>query len=294
MSLPTSILLPTTTCSPVIEEIAMQLTSSDELLIICDDETDPVASHAVEFSNTQLIVAGEPTGCSGKATASATGMEAASHDRIVWTDDDFRHPPDWLIKLHEEYERFGPISELPFFVGMDPLSLLFEPIYALGGTVGMYTSNKVWGGAVMFERDDLDSDTFLRDLRQTVSDDVLLSEYLDVTPASRVRRVEIGGTIRETLERHARFTQIIYRHSPLCIAFLGIVTSILTLFCLLVPFSYGGHHDASCRWCVRQLRHSELDDALSLSSYRPPSSAHGLCARTPNFCLGRTMLPLAQ
>lgn len=123
MPAPTSVLLPTTRRSPVIEEITTQLTSSDELLIICDYETDPVA----ELDNTRLVVAGEPTSCSGKANAIAAGMDAASNERIVWTDDDFHHPPEWLTELHEAYDRSGPISELPFFVGADGLSLLLEP-----------------------------------------------------------------------------------------------------------------------------------------------------------------------
>nr|WP_310908040.1 hypothetical protein [Natrinema sp. 1APR25-10V2] len=87
----------------------------------------------------------------------------------------------------------------------------------------------------MFERDDLDADTFLQDLRRTVSDDGLLSEYLDITPLNRVRHVEIGGTIRETLERHVRFTQIVHRHNPRDTVFMGVVTAALALFCLLAP-----------------------------------------------------------
>ena len=47
----------------------------------------------------------------------------------------------------------------------------------------------------MFERDDLDQDAFLQGLRRTVSDDGLLSEYLDATSLKRVRRVKISGTI---------------------------------------------------------------------------------------------------
>lgn len=31
-------------------------------------------------------------------------MEAARHDRLVWTDDDFHHPPDWLATLSADYE----------------------------------------------------------------------------------------------------------------------------------------------------------------------------------------------
>jgi hypothetical protein len=38
---------------------------------------------------TPIVVAGEPEGCSGKANTIVTGMEVATHDLVVWTDDDF-------------------------------------------------------------------------------------------------------------------------------------------------------------------------------------------------------------
>lgn len=112
-------------------------------------------------------------------------MRAARNDRIVWTDDDFHHPPDWLARLHAWYERRGPVTEVPFFVGRDPLALLLEPIYALGGTLGIYVNDVVWGGAVMFKRTNPDEAAFLRDLRRSVSDDGILTEHLDVTSLRR-------------------------------------------------------------------------------------------------------------
>lgn len=238
MSPPTSVLLPTTEPSPVVDELASQLGPDDELLVVCDHESDPVADAVTEMENVRLVVAGDPAGCSGKANAIAVGMEAAANDRFVWTDDDFHHPRDWLSELHDAYDRHGPVSELYFFVGTDPLSLLLEPIYAIGGTLGTHANDKAWGGSVMFERDDIDVDAFLDELRRTVSDDGLLSEYLDATSLKRVRRVEIGGTIRETLERHVRFTQIVHRHDPLDTVFIGLVTTALAAFCLLSPL-YG-------------------------------------------------------
>ena len=239
MSPPTTVLLPTTRQSPIIEEIATQLSPADELLVICDNETDPVADSDDEFENVRIVVAGEPTGCSGKANAITTGMEEATHDRVVWTDDDFHHPPDWLAAFHETYDERGPVSELYFFIGSDLLSTLLEPIYAIGGTLGTYTNDKAWGGSVMFERDDLDCESFLRDLRRTVSDDGLLSEYLDTTSLNRIRRVKIGGTIRETLERHVRFTQIVHQHNPRDTVVMSVITSLLALFCLFVPIYAG-------------------------------------------------------
>ena len=38
-------------------------------------------------------------------------MEAPCHDRLVWTDNDFHHPPDWLATLNADYEEYGPVSE---------------------------------------------------------------------------------------------------------------------------------------------------------------------------------------
>ncbi|WP_255150206.1 glycosyltransferase [Halorarius halobius] len=239
MAPPTTVLLPTTTESPVIEELAAQLDGADELLVICDHETDPAAEYAPRFRNTRVVVAGDPSGCSGKAHAIATGMEEASHDRVVWTDDDFHHPPGWLDAFHEAYETHGPVSELYFFEGTGPLSTLLEPIYAIGGTLGTYADDRAWGGAVMFERDDLDWGSFCRDLRRTVSDDGLLSEYLDTTSLKRVRRVEIGGNYRETLERHVRWMQIVRRHDPLDVVVLGAVTTLLAALCLVVPVFAG-------------------------------------------------------
>ncbi|MFC6727023.1 glycosyltransferase family 2 protein, partial [Halobium palmae] len=157
------------------------------------------------------------------------------HDRIVWTDDDFRHPPDWLADLRRDYERHGPVTELPFFVGRDPLSIVSEPLYALGGTLGVYVSGKAWGGGVLFDRDDLDEDAFLADLRRTVSDDGTLSEYLDVTPLKRTRRVPVGGTTKESLERHVRFVQIVRRHEPRDLAVMTLATCLVAAAAVLFP-----------------------------------------------------------
>lgn len=234
---PASVVLPTVEWTPACREVADQLGPEDELLVVCDDATDPVARRDADLPDrTRLVFAGEPESCSGKANAIAAGMEVGRNDRIVWTDDDFHHPPDWLDRLHEDYESHGPVTELPFFVGRDPLATLLEPTYALGGTAGVYAGDNAWAGAVMFERDDLDEDAFLRDLRRTVSDDGLLGERLDVTPLRRTRRVEIGGTSRETLERHVRFVQIVRRHDPVGMAVMVAAATLATIVCLLVPF----------------------------------------------------------
>ena len=100
------------------------------------------------------------------------------------------------------------------FIGRDPLPVLLEPLYASADSLGIYLSNRIWSGAVIFERDDIDGAAFLDELRQTVSDDGLLVEYLQVTTVDRTRIVPIGGTIRETVERQVQWTQILRWHFP--------------------------------------------------------------------------------
>ena len=234
---PTSVLLPTREWTPACREVTAQIRPADQLLVVCDDETDPVTDHSGELpEGVELVHAGRPSGCSGKANAIAAGMRAADHERIVWTDADFHHPPDWLDRLQADYREHGPVTELPFFVGQDPLSVVLEPIYVLGGTFGTYVGGIAWGGAVVFERADLDQAGLLSDLYRTVSDDAVLSEHLDVTPIRRTRVVPVGGSIRETAERHVRFTKIIRWHDPDGLTAMSVVAALTTIAALIAPF----------------------------------------------------------
>ncbi|MEZ3163062.1 glycosyltransferase [Halorubrum sp. RMP-47] len=232
---PTSVLLPTVSWTDACDEVAAQLRPKDELLIIHDNEDDSVSSREGLPDSVRLICAGDPVRCSGKANAIAAGMEAANHDRLVWTDDDFHHPSNWLNQLHQDYAEYGPTTELPSFVGQDPLAVLLEPIYALGGTLGTYIGDHAWGGAVIFDRSDLDGARFLSELRQTISDDGLLGEHTDVNSVQRVRRVPMGGSLRQTLERHIRFNQIFATHDPTVAKFsFGVLVAAL-IGCVLFP-----------------------------------------------------------
>ncbi|WP_245810721.1 glycosyltransferase [Halorubrum halodurans] len=233
---PTSVLLPTVRWTDACAEVAAMLRADDELLVIADDADDPVADRRGETDDgVRVVLAGEPEGCSGKANAIAAGMETARHDRIVWTDDDFRHPPGWLDDLHADYERRGPTTELPVFVGRDPLGVLLEPAYLVGGTLAVAAGGIAWGGAVVFERDDLDEAALVADLRRTVSDDGTLSEHLAVTPTRRTRIVPAGGSVRASLERSVRFLWIVRYHVPRASAVnVGLAAAFATL-CLAAP-----------------------------------------------------------
>ncbi|WP_283402620.1 glycosyltransferase [Halorubrum sp. DM2] len=269
-SAPISVLLPTVRWTDACDEVADQLrgpeafdedagidvdgdagieadrgVTGDELLVICDSPDDPVADRRGDLpSRVEVVVAGEPEGCSGKANAIATGMETAANDRICWTDDDFHHPPTWLATLDADYERRGPTTEIPVFVGRDPLARLFEPAYVIGGTLAVSTSGTAWGapgiawgGAVIFERDDLRDGTaaLLRDLRRTVSDDGTLSDHLDVAAVDRTRQVLAGGSLRGSLERFVRFLTITRYHAPVATAFNVLLGVAMAALCLLAP-----------------------------------------------------------
>jgi hypothetical protein len=125
---------------------------------------------------TPIVVAGEPEGCSGKANTIVTGMDVATHDLVVWTDDDFYHPSDWLDQLRADYEQQGPTTEIPLFVGRDPL----EPVYAQV-SVFIATPAGDCGGALMF---DPTEEALLAELRQTTSDDVTVNGYIEFQPHS--------------------------------------------------------------------------------------------------------------
>ena len=260
---PVSVLLPTVRWTEACDEVAAQLRgpeafageeggeadgggdavrdadrAADELLVICDSPADPVAARRGDLPDrVRVLIAGEPEGCSGKANAIAAGMEAAANDRIAWTDDDFRHPPDWLATLDADYDREGPTTEVPVFVGLDPLARLFEPAYVIGGTLAVSVGGIAWGGAVIFERGDLrDGETaFRRDLRRTVSDDGTLSEHLDVAAADRTRKVRAGGSLRGSLERFVRFLTITRYHAPAAAAFNVVLGVAMAALCLVAP-----------------------------------------------------------
>lgn len=155
---------------------------------------DPVIKRSGDLHNRARIrVAGEPESCSGKANAIITGMEAATHDIKVWTDDDFHHPPDWLDQLKTDYEKQGPTTEIPLFVGRDPLSYLLEVLYA---QVSLFIATPAgnWGDALVFDRtEDIDEEALLADLRQIISDDATVNEHVRFTTVQRTRRTFVWG-----------------------------------------------------------------------------------------------------
>jgi CTP:molybdopterin cytidylyltransferase MocA len=202
-----SIVLPTTEWTAGADDVVAALRPDDELLVVCDDEADPVREAAPDRAT--VIVAGEPEDCSGKANAVATGLERADQEVVVLTDDDVSRPDvDWVDRLVERARAHGAATEVPVFVGGRFWAPL-EPAMALFGSVGVAHGGNVWGGGCAFDRSRLDEASVVRDLRRTVGDDNLLSEHVEDPWAytDRPRQVPVDGSLSGVRDRLARFAK---------------------------------------------------------------------------------------
>jgi len=199
--------------------MAAQLQEGDELFVICDTENDPVASHDPP-EGVEILVAGEPEGCSGKANAMAYGMERATNDRFVWTDADFERDEEWLNQLVTAGERHGPATAVPFWYGNGAWSIP-EPWTVMFSTLLIYygigsTGNIGWGGGLTFTREELNitAEQLAEELRQVLSDDGLLSQHINGFHAvkSMVTPVEVPGDVQPTYARLIRFNRLTHIH----------------------------------------------------------------------------------
>lgn len=96
------------------EELHQQLDDDDELILVCDTESDPLFNHEGS-ENAKIMAAGEPEGCSGKCNALAYGLEKASKEYVVCTDGDFSHPDGWLNSVKESLETGSFVTTPNFF-----------------------------------------------------------------------------------------------------------------------------------------------------------------------------------
>ncbi|WP_224332425.1 glycosyltransferase [Haloprofundus halobius] len=233
-----SVILPTTTWTDSCESLAAQLGSDDELLVVCDRPTDPVASHDPP-SGVRILVAGDPVRCSAKANALAYALERIDREqeRIVLTDDDVPRDDEWLARMKSLGEEHGAVSALPAFVG-DGWWRPFEPFLLFVVTLAVWVANAPWGGGVTFRRDQLDLDAYVAELRRTVSDDSLLWEHLGdevTTLRSELTLVPVEGDPRTVHDRLVRFVKIVTVPNPRERAVAFVSVSLVGLFCLLAP-----------------------------------------------------------
>ncbi|SDK34266.1 glycosyltransferase [Natronorubrum texcoconense] len=229
-----SIILPTHRWTPAAEIVVDTLRDDDELLVVCDSHEDPVVDDAP--SRATVVTAGEPVGCSGKANALATGMERASDEIVVWTDDDVSREDGWLERLVTHARETGAATEVPVFVG-GGLWRLFEPAMVVLGTSGTASGNYVWGGGVAFDRTELDESALLADLRRTVGDDTLLSTYVDDVwvDTDHVRPVHVDGSPEGVYNRIARFGKTSAFFEPVQTGVLFAISLVFVVVTLVFP-----------------------------------------------------------
>jgi hypothetical protein len=214
-----TVLLPTVEWTDACDQTAAQLRNDDELFVICDTEEDPVTNHNPP-DGVEILTAGEPEGCSGKANALAYGMERATNERFVWTDADFGRDGDWLDRLVAAGKEHGPATAVPFWYGNGAWSL-FESWTMMFSTLLIYfgigaTGNIGWGGGLTFTSEELNVtvDELVAELRQVLSDDGLLSQHIDdFHPIkSMVTPVEVPGDLASTYARLVRFNRLTHVH----------------------------------------------------------------------------------
>ncbi|RDI72571.1 glycosyltransferase [Halopelagius longus] len=204
-----SVILPSNRWTDGAADVAADVREDDELLVVCDSENASVVSDAPD--EVTVLVAGDPEGCAGKANALAYGMERATHDVVVWTDDDVSRDSGWRDRLVSMARNRGAATEVPVYVGGGIWPLL-EPAFVLLGSLGLVEGGFVWGGGVAFDRTEIDEDALRSDLRRTVGDDSVLSTYLDDPWADEdhPREVPVSGAPGDVYDRIARFAKAAY------------------------------------------------------------------------------------
>lgn len=238
---PVSIILPTLEWGTACEQLAAQLEPDDELLVVCDTDSDPVANYDAP-GGVEILIAGEPDGCAAKANAIAHGMEHATNDRFVWSDDDYERDSEWLDRLSKNGEVHGPAAVEPLVVSDGPYFKLVEPvsatlialshIYRDGGEGGY-----PWGGGVTFTRTELQGpmEQLCAELRCSISDDNVLDNYLEdtYTPREWRIRVPVDGAFHDTISRLTRWMRaghVRYNRTPDFLA-----TTLIAAVSLLFP-----------------------------------------------------------
>lgn len=241
---PVSVILPTLRWGTACDQLADQLKSQDELLVVCDTESDPIASHDSP-KNVEILIAGEPEGCSAKANAIACGMGHAKHDRFIWSDDDYERGEDWIDRLVSYGEEYGPAAVQPIFPGggwwrlVEPVGVLLLGLQH-GLLWGDGSGGYPWGGGVTFTRNDLDIpvDQLVAELRQCISDDNVLHDHVGEAYMVQSMRatVRVDGDFQDTSRRLIRWMRADHVRDGLVVPFIAslAVVALAILFPLIV------------------------------------------------------------
>lgn len=227
-----SVIIPTFSWNSACKEVYRQLENGDELILVCDAESDPLFDQQTP-KDVNVLLAGEPESCSGKCNALAYGLESASKEHVVCTDADFSHPAGWLNDVKNSLEENIFVTTLNFFKSEKLPGKLLEPGYLTGIFIGTYSGLGAWGGLMAFNTDEAPMNQIIDQLRRTISDDILISQFFPdktVNP-SNFGIVEIEGGLKNVIEMSKRFGRSMFLVDPklLCIPVLSVLAYILLL-----------------------------------------------------------------
>ena len=235
-----SVVLPTQRWTVACDELTEQVARDDEFILACDGPDDPVVESAAG-TPAEVVVAGEPQGCSAKCNALAAGLERATGEYIVCTDADFEHGPEWLSRVLRHLADAPPdhvVSTAPVPVSDGPLLKPLEGPGAIGAALTTLLDTTAWGGTMAFHREAIDLDEYVAGLGRTVSDDALLTRRVEGVESvpSLVRQMPVSGTLGETLDRQVRWTRTALYLDPGGLAFGVSIQLAVLVGTLLVPF----------------------------------------------------------
>ncbi|ELZ48899.1 glycosyl transferase family protein [Halorubrum coriense DSM 10284] len=234
-----SVVLPTRRWTTACDELVEQVARDDEFILACDGPDDPVVEDAAG-TPAEVVVAGEPEGCSAKCNALAAALERATGEHIVCTDADFEHGPEWLQRVLRHLADAPPdrvVSTAPVPISDGPLLKPLEGPGAIGAALTTLLNTTAWGGTMAFRREAVDVDEYVADLRRTVSDDALLTDRVEGVESvpDLVREMPVSGTLEETLDRQVRWTRTALYLDPGGLAFGALIQLAVVTGTLLVP-----------------------------------------------------------
>lgn len=226
------VIIPTLSWTSACEQVYQQLDDGDELIAVCDSESDPLSKQDTP-SDIKVLVAGEPEGCSGKCNALAEALEQAAREHVVCTDADFQHPEGWLDEVKNSLEENEFVTTMNFFKSRKLTGKILEPGYLMGVFTGTYLGAGAWGGLMAFNKDRAPLDDITDQLRRTLSDDLLIGQFFQdqILNTSNFAVVDTQGGFKDALKTYKRFARSIYLMDPkmFYIPFIGVLTYLLFL-----------------------------------------------------------------
>ena len=221
--------------SQLLESLACQLPSIDQIVLVDDRSTDGTGSIMEEyrrrFPRTVVVVHNEldPVGMNGKQHALELGLLAATGDVLLFTDSDCVVPADWVALMSRYFEdaRVGAVFGQVMVRSNESFLDRFQRFDQFlvnqwsSGTAGLGVATSCFGNNMACRREAAIEVGGFRGLGFTVVEDAAMIAALAKRTKWRIRVSTLGGTIvspsaqrswREFLSQHARWNRGAFYH----------------------------------------------------------------------------------